>query len=156
MARLGLPISMSHALIGGLVGALLVAGAAAHMNLHFIGTIVLWMVIAPVLGFVMGWALMLSLMWTLRNVTPYKINRHFRVLQIFSSGLMAFSHGANDAQKAMGIITLALVAAGVVKSTPHGGPHIPLWVITACASNDCPGNRTRRAPRDSHSRAQNH
>ncbi len=139
MARIGLPTSMSHALIGGLVGAFLIAGASRQLNVAFISTIALWMIMAPVIGFVFGWLLMLGIMWTLRNVAPYKINRHFRVWQIFSSALMAFSHGGNDAQKSMGIITLALVVANV----PHGllhvhsgvhGPQIPLWVIAGCAS----------------------
>ena len=75
---------------------------------------------APVIGFVFGWLLMLGIMWALRNVAPLKVNRHFRVWQIFSSALMAFSHGANDAQKAMGIITLALVVANI----PHGLLHV--------------------------------
>ncbi len=138
MARFGLPVSTSHSLIGGLVGVFLIAGAARQLNMRYISTIALWMIMAPVIGFVFGWLLMWSMMWTLRNVAPYKINRHFRVWQIFSSALMAFSHGGNDAQKAMGIITLALLVAKIRHGLLHvkidaGGPHIPLWVITMCA-----------------------
>ncbi len=134
MARIGLPISMSHALIGGLVGAFLVAGAAHFLNLVFIGRIALWMILAPCLGFVGGWVLMVLIMWLFHRTPPMKINRQFRVWQVLSSALMAFSHGANDAQKAMGIITLALVAAHVQYVPAGHDPMIPLWVKIACAT----------------------
>ncbi|HEX2950757.1 MAG TPA: inorganic phosphate transporter [Armatimonadota bacterium] len=132
MARIGLPISMSHALIGGLVGVLLLA--RIPLNLSYIGEICLWMILAPILGFTLGWALMLGIMWIFRNVAPHKMNRQFRYWQLLSSGLMAFSHGANDAQKAMGIITLALVSCNFIHTVHGAVPHIPIWVKLACAS----------------------
>ncbi len=132
MAKIGLPISMSHALIGGLLGVFVVVNSAA-LKLAYIGEIALWMMLAPLLGFVVGWALMIGIMWAFKRMAPHKINRHFRIWQIFSSGLMAFSHGGNDAQKAMGIITMALVAGGLLTSGPDGAA-IPLWVKVACAS----------------------
>jgi len=133
MARIGLPISMSHSLIGGLVGVLLVA--RIPLNYPYLGEIVLWMILAPILGITFGWLLMVAIMWIFRSVAPHKMNQHFRIWQVFSSATMAFMHGSNDAQKAMGIITLALVAANV--HLPHaldGSPHIPLWVKIACAT----------------------
>lgn len=131
MARIGLPISMSHALIGGLVGVFLVTGIRLHTA--YVMKICVWMLLAPILGFVLGWSLMLLIMWVFRDVAPHKMYRNFRVWQVFSSGLMAFSHGANDAQKAMGIITLALVASGFMQVAPGQNPHIPLWVKIVCA-----------------------
>lgn len=132
MARLGMPISMSHSLIGGLVGVLFLAHIP--LNFAYLGEILLWMIMAPVLGITFGWLLMLAIMWIFRNVAPHKMNRHFRLWQVFSSALMAFMHGSNDAQKAMGIITLALVTAGLPIANSVGGPHIPLWVKIACAT----------------------
>jgi PiT family inorganic phosphate transporter len=132
MARIGLPISMSHSLIGGLVGVLLLAGIS--LNYSYLGEILGWMILAPVLGISFGWLLMVAIMWIFRNVAPYKMNKHFRVWQVVSSGLMAFSHGANDAQKAMGIITLALVSGGVLHVAQGSDPHIPIWVKLACAT----------------------
>jgi PiT family inorganic phosphate transporter len=132
MTRLGLPISMSHSLIGGLVGVLLIAGV--QLNWHYLGGICEWMIIAPVMGITLGWLLMVSIMWSCRNVSPYKMNHNFRYWQIISSGTMAFMHGSNDAQKAMGIITLALVAGGMHVVQTSAGPHIPIWVKLACAT----------------------
>jgi PiT family inorganic phosphate transporter len=128
----GLPISLSHALIGGQMGAYLVAQIALKWST--LKEIFTWMIIAPVLGLVSGFLLMLALMWIFHRTAPYRVNKHFRFWQIISSGFMAFSHGANDAQKAMGIITLALVAANVPVGMTADGPAIPLWVKIACAS----------------------
>lgn len=132
MARIGMPISMSHSLIGGLVGVLMIAGI--HLNFHYLGGICMWMVIAPVMGITFGWLLMVGIMWVCRNISPYKMNHNFRFWQILSSAAMAFMHGSNDAQKAMGIITLALVAGGIHVAQTPTGPHIPLWVKLACAT----------------------
>jgi PiT family inorganic phosphate transporter len=133
MARIGMPISVSHALIGGLVGVLLMAHIP--INTVYIGKIVMWMVLAPVLGITFGWLLMVSIMWIFHRVPSYKVNKQFRVWQVVSSAFMAFSHGANDAQKAMGIITLSLVSGGLLHALPGGqSPGIPLWVKFACAT----------------------
>lgn len=136
MARAGLPISMSHSLIGGLVGVLLVAGLfipAITLNWAYLGKILLWMVLAPVLGITFGWLLMLAIMWLFHHASPHRMNSHFRIWQVFSSAAMAFMHGSNDAQKAMGIITLALIAAKVYHPPSLQNPHIPIWVKIACA-----------------------
>lgn len=133
MARIGMPISMSHALIGGLVGVFLTVDASM-LNYTFIGEIGMWMVLAPIIGITAGWLLMVAIMWLFHRAAPSKINHHFRILQIISSGTMALMHGANDAQKAMGIITLALVAANFPLVVNADGPAIPLWVKLACAT----------------------
>ena len=133
MTRLGLPVSISHALIGGLVGVAVLAHIG--LNVAKLKAIVLWIFLAPIVGFICAFLLMLLLMWCFHSVAQHKLNRHFRVLQLCSSAAMAFSHGMNDAQKAMGAITLALVASGAsVAVDPNGGYQVPLWVIIACAT----------------------
>src|SRR5882762_10765936 len=132
----GLPSSSSHALVGGLCGACL---AAAHNSWSVIiwsepgknhwweGKGVLWkvlvpMVTSPFVGFVVGFLLMGVLYFLLRNWRPVTVNRVFGKLQLFSAAYMGFSHGTNDAQKTMGIITLALVVAtkaGLLAAAPH-------------------------------------
>src|SRR5215204_3549269 len=107
----GLPSSSSHALIGGLIGAAL---AAAH-TVQWLGVldkVVIPMVLSPLVGFGLGYLFMLTLLWTFCSTNVSKANRGFRFAQIFSSGTMALGHGMQDAQKTMGIITLALYTAG--------------------------------------------
>ena len=123
----GLPSSSSHALIGGLVGAAL---AAAH-SVQWMGIldkVVIPMVLAPLIGFGVGYLFMLVVLWSFRGANAHKANRGFRYAQIASSGAMALGHGMQDAQKTMGIITLALVTAGEIDSFD-----VPLWVILAAA-----------------------
>jgi len=131
-ARWGLPVSTSHSLFGGLIGVFLLGGIP--LNMGYLSKLGFFMVFAPVMAFTVGWGLMIVLMWIFHNVAPHKINKHFRFWQVFSSALMAFSHGSNDAQKAMGIITLALVSGGFLHAA-HPGAHVgvPLWVKIACA-----------------------
>jgi PiT family inorganic phosphate transporter len=125
----GIPSSSSHALLGGLVGAgIATAGFSAVQWRGVLDKVVIPMVASPAVGFVIAFILMTLLIWLVRKWSPAPVNRGFRVLQIFSAAFMAFSHGRNDAQKTMGIITLALVAAG--KQT---GFNIPVWVVVACA-----------------------
>jgi PiT family inorganic phosphate transporter len=132
MTHLGLPVSISHALIGGLVGAAVLANIS--LNLPKLKAIVLWIFLAPVIGFIGAFLLMLLLMWIFHATAPHKLNRHFRTMQLCSSAAMAFTHGMNDAQKAMGAITLALVAAGLPVAFVDGGYEVPMWVIVACAT----------------------
>lgn len=133
---LGLPSSSSHALIGGLLGATIVkAGfSAVHFN-TLMDKVIIPMLTSPVLGFCAGFMLMLLLAWiiVISKAHPDKVNKKFRKLQLLSSGLMALSHGSNDAQKTMGIITLALMAGGVLHKGPSGEFEIPIYVILACA-----------------------
>jgi phosphate/sulfate permease len=123
----GLPSSSSHALIGGLVGAAL---AAAHSVqwMGIVDKVVIPMIVAPLVGFGLGYLFMLLILWSFRNANAHKANRGFRYAQIVSSATMALGHGMQDAQKTMGIITLALVTAGEIDTFD-----VPLWVILAAA-----------------------
>jgi PiT family inorganic phosphate transporter len=128
--RLGIPSSSSHALIGGLIGAAIAAAGAQSLNLEGIYNKVIFPLIAsPVLGVLLGFSLMLLLLNVFRRAHPRKLNDRFRRLQVISAAYMAFSHGSNDAQKTMGIITLALVAGGLLPD-----PTVPIWVILIAAS----------------------
>jgi PiT family inorganic phosphate transporter len=127
----GLPSSSSHALIGGLVGA-----SAAHKGWSVINVtgllhkVIYPMFTSPLIGFVAGFMIMLILLWLVAKKSPQLINGKFKVLQLISSGIMAFSHGSNDAQKTMGIITLALITSGWLDGSNFS---IPIWVILPCA-----------------------
>ena len=125
----GIPSSSSHALFGGLIGAMIAAvGVSGVEWAGVVDKIILPMVGSPLLGFVCAWVLMTSLIWLVRRRPPGPVNRWFRRLQPVSAGFMAFSHGGNDAQKTMGIITLALYASGKIETFT-----IPIWVKVACA-----------------------
>src|SRR3954469_8178205 len=123
----GLPSSSSHALIGGLVGAALAAAESVKW-MGILDKVVVPMVLSPLIGFGLGYLFMLSLLWTFRHRNAHKTERVFRNAQILSSAAMAFGHGTQDAQKTMGIITLALVTSGEL--SPFD---VPLWVILASA-----------------------
>ena len=110
-----LPSSLSHCLIGGVVGAVLVTSGSEQVKWDAIATKVLVpTVVAPLIGFAVGITLMVVILWLFRNAQPGLITRRFRLAQLVSAGFMAFSHGANDAQKTMGVITLALFAGGYI------------------------------------------
>lgn len=131
---LGLPSSSSHALIGGLLGAAIVkAGVSSIHMTTLMDKVIIPMFTSPVLGFCAGFLLMLFLIRLLYKANPQIVNKKFRKLQLISSGLMALSHGSNDAQKTMGIITLALLAGGVLHKSPTGEFEIPIYVILICA-----------------------
>jgi PiT family inorganic phosphate transporter len=127
--RFGIPSSSSHALFGGLIGAMIAsAGVSGVIWSGVFEKIILPMVGSPLLGFVGAWVLMTGLIWLVRKRQQGPVNMWFRRLQPISAGFMAFSHGANDAQKTMGIIALALFASGQIETFT-----IPLWVKIACA-----------------------
>jgi inorganic phosphate transporter, PiT family len=128
--RLGIPSSSSHALIGGLLGA--VAAAAGFGAWHaegIVGKVLLPLVASPLAGFAIGLLMMVVIFNVLRRANPHFMNDLFRRLQVLSAAYMAFSHGSNDAQKTMGVMTLALVTAGVQASFDP-----PLWVILTAAT----------------------
>jgi inorganic phosphate transporter, PiT family len=128
--RLGIPSSSSHALIGGLIGAVIASLGPTALNGQGIFDKVLFPLVAsPVLGVLIGFSLMVVLLNVFRHAHPRMLNDRFRRLQLISAAYMAFSHGSNDAQKTMGIITLALVAGGVLAE-----PTVPLWVILVAAT----------------------
>ena len=131
---LGLPSSSSHALIGGLLGAAIVkAGISVVHIATLMEKVIIPMFTSPVIGFVAGFLFMLGLIWIFYRANPQIVNKKFRKLQLVSSGLMAISHGSNDAQKTMGIITLALLSGGVLHKAPNGDFEIPIFVIIVCA-----------------------
>jgi PiT family inorganic phosphate transporter len=128
--RLGIPSSSSHALIGGLLGAALAASGFGAWQMDGIFTKVLVPLVgSPIIGFAVGLTLMIVIFNVFRRAHPVRLNATFRRLQVLSAGYMAFSHGSNDAQKTMGIMTLALVTAGVIDSF-----EVPLWVILTAAT----------------------
>ena len=124
----GLPSSSSHALIGGLVGAAL----AASQSVKWAGVldkVVIPMVLSPLVGFGLAYLAMVGILWAFRHAQPGKAGRGFRMAQVGSAALMAFGHGTQDAQKTMGVITLALVTSGHLDSF-----EVPLWVVLAAAA----------------------
>ncbi len=128
--RLGIPSSSSHALIGGLLGAAATAAGVASWKLDgVVNKVLLPLVGSPILGLVLGFTLMALILNLFRRAHPKTMNDRFRRLQVLSAAYMAFSHGSNDAQKTMGIMTLALVTAGVLPEF-----RVPLWVIILAAS----------------------
>ncbi len=131
---LGLPSSSSHALIGGLIGAAVAkAGFGCVHVVSLVEKVIIPMFASPMLGFCTGFLLMLTLLRIFYFSNPQVVNKRFRKLQFFSAGLIALSHGSNDAQKTMGIITLSLLAGGVLSKNPDGGFDIPVYVILICA-----------------------
>ena len=127
--RLGLPSSSSHALIGGLVGSALAAGALVHWN-TVIDKVLIPMVVSPVAGFILAFLLMLSFMWILRKKNPKRVTRNFRMLRPISAAALALGHGLQDAQKTMGVIFLALITTGHAQE----GDRLPLWVVISAAA----------------------
>lgn len=124
----GIPSSSSHALIGGLTGASLAMFGIHSVNWHGLGIIIFFLVASTVVGLAMGSSVMTILSWVFKDASQNKLDRGFRRLQVVSACMMSFSHGCNDAQKSMGIITLALLSSGYITTFS-----IPLWVILACA-----------------------
>lgn len=128
MTLAGLPISASHALVGGMIGAALVHGGVGALQIKGLQLIFLAMLLSPAVGLVFGWFLMLVLRAVFGGAVPAVVNSLFRRLQLVSVAWISFSHGTNDAQKAMGIITLALFSAGAIRTID-----VPTWVVLACA-----------------------
>ncbi len=123
----GLPASSSHALIGGLIGAALAASGVVRWS-GVVDKVVLPMVFSPLIGLVLGYLVMLAILWLFRRANPHRVSRGFRLAQTVSAAGMALGHGLQDAQKTMGVIVLALVTAGF-----HTGTGIPVWVIVSSA-----------------------
>jgi PiT family inorganic phosphate transporter len=128
----GLPSSSSHALIGGLIGAGLVAGGAKAIVFPGIEKTLIFMVVSPIMGFVIAFILTLSIMFLLRRNRPSFINKLFGKLQIGSSAFFSLTHGANDGQKTMGVITALLISAGILDSKNFVVP-VPVVLVSAAA-----------------------
>jgi PiT family inorganic phosphate transporter len=124
---LGLPISVSHALVGGIVGAGLMKGGYRALVTAGVVKIAIFIVLSPLIGMVFGVFFFIVSAWVFRNWSPWRVDRLFRMGQLLSSALFSLGHGANDAQKTMGIIVMVLVSAG--RQTDF---HVPIWVILAC------------------------
>jgi len=126
---LGMPSSSSHALLGGLLGAAIIADGFGVVIISGLIKILLALLISPLLGFLVAFVIMHTIRFIFRSATP-SINEFFKRSQVFTSLGLALSHGSNDAQKTMGIITMGLVASGLEKSF-----HVPTWVILISASS---------------------
>jgi PiT family inorganic phosphate transporter len=124
---LGLPSSSSHALIGGLVGAALASSQVVHWD-GVQQKVLIPMIISPLIGMTAAFLLTLGLQWVFRNSKKSRAGKGFRVGQIFAAGTMSIGHGLQDAQKTMGVMTLALVVGGM-----HSGESIPSWVKISAA-----------------------
>ncbi len=125
----GIPSSSSHALIGGIVGAVVAkSGSGALMASGIIKTVA-FIFISPLLGMVLGSAMMVLVAWTFRRARPNKVDKWFRRLQLVSAGAYSLGHGGNDAQKTIGIIWLLLIATGYASASDSAPP---TWVIVSC------------------------
>ncbi|MEA2600798.1 MAG: inorganic phosphate transporter, PiT family [Acidobacteriota bacterium] len=120
----GLPVSSSHALIGGYAGAAIAKAGWASIVVSGWTKTLLFIVLAPLIGLILGFFLMVMVNWIVRNWRPSRVDRRFRGMQLLSAAAYSLGHGGNDAQKTMGIITGLLVAAGYLKEF-----RVPLWVI---------------------------
>jgi PiT family inorganic phosphate transporter len=125
----GLPTSSSHALIGGYAGAAVAKAGFAAILLSGWTKTILFIVLSPLIGLVAGLALMTSIFWIFRWTPPSRVDRWFRRLQLLSAAFFSLNHGANDAQKTMGIIAGLLFTAGYIQTF-----HIPFWVVLAAHS----------------------
>lgn len=121
---IGLPISVSHALIGGLIGPALLLGGTGALVASGIFKILLFIVLSPLIGFILGYFLMVGTLWVCRALPPQKVDGFFRVMQLVSSAFFSLGHGGNDAQKTMGIMAMSLYAAGYIDHF-----HVPFWVV---------------------------
>ncbi|HOX05810.1 MAG TPA: inorganic phosphate transporter [Planctomycetota bacterium] len=135
----GLPISCSHSLFGGLIGAVLASVGLDGLRGEGITKIMIGVFVAPVVGLVLGYLIMLAVAWGFRRMKAAAASWLFGKLQIVSAGAMAFAHGTGDTQNPMGIIVGALVAyqiahGGASDLVAGGGMHIPLWVRLSCAA----------------------
>lgn len=121
----GMPISVSHAIIGGFGGAAVMKAGFGALILSGYTKVLIFIFLAPILGMVMALLFSLITMWIVRNMNPRKVDKQFRRLQLLSAALYSLSHGSNDAQKTIGIITIALFTNGLLGSTFY----VPTWVI---------------------------
>jgi len=127
---LGLPTSSSHALIGGVMGSGLSAAGVAAIKFEPVQLAAIFMVVSPLIGLCCGFLCMVLVLWACRRSSRAKVDRYFKRLQLFSAGIYSFSHGTNDAQKTMGIITPLLFSIGFFSTSvdPNNLP-VPIWVI---------------------------
>jgi PiT family inorganic phosphate transporter len=125
--HLGFPISVSHALVGGLVGSALAKSGIKALVFSGLLKISLFIVLAPLIGLILGYFFMIMVMWICHKKSPQTVDRWFRRLQLVSAALYSIGHGTNDAQKTMGIIALLLFSTGHLSTF-----YVPFWVIISC------------------------
>jgi len=125
----GIPSSSSHALIGGIVGAVIAKAGAGSLIASGIWKTIAFIFVSPVLGFLLGSIMMVAVAWLFRRTTPGRVDKWFRRLQLVSAGAYSLGHGGNDAQKTIGIIWLLLLSTGYVSATDASPP---TWVIVSC------------------------
>jgi len=127
---LGLPTSSSHALIGGIMGSGISAAGLVAIKYETVELAAIFMFVSPIIGLIFGFLFMVAILWVCRRSSRSKVDRYFKRLQLFSAGIYSFSHGTNDAQKTMGIITPLLFSIGFfgVSVDPNNLP-VPIWVI---------------------------
>ena len=128
----GLPVSGSHALIGGLLGAAVAIYGFKVVMLAGITKVLLAMMISPVLGFGLGWVVLKISYSIASNLKPVKVQKIFASVQVLTTSLMSVMHGQNDAQKVMGVITLLLFTGGFFGAVQFSAVHVPIWVMVAC------------------------
>ncbi|WPB55676.1 inorganic phosphate transporter [Xylophilus sp. GOD-11R] len=125
----GIPSSSSHALIGGIVGAVMAKAGAGALVFAGIWRTVLFIFVSPLLGFLLGSLMMVAVAWIFRRSTPSRVDRWFRRLQLVSAGAYSLGHGGNDAQKTIGIIWMLLIATGHAAASDASPP---TWTIVSC------------------------
>ena len=124
----GIPSSSSHALIGGLIGAAVAKGGTSSLIASGVTKVELFILVSPLLGFLLGSLMMVLVAWVLRRTAPRRVDRWFRRLQLVSASFYSIGHGGNDAQKTIGIIWMLLISAGTIGAADP----VPLWVIVSC------------------------
>ena len=130
---MGIPSSSSHALVGALAGAVVADVGVSHLHTDKLEEVGKFLIISPVVGFLLAMVLIVAILWSCRHLSGHRVNKVFRRLQLVSAGAMAFAHGTSDAQKTMGIITLALITYGKLGATGTVVA-VPLWVKLSCAA----------------------
>ncbi len=125
----GIPSSSSHALIGGIVGAVIAKAGASALIASSVWKTVLFIFVSPLLGFLLGSLMLIAVSWTLRRRTPSRVDRWFRRLQLVSASAYSLGHGGNDAQKTIGIVWMLLIATGYTSASATSPP---TWVVLSC------------------------
>ena len=124
----GIPSSSSHALIGGLIGAAVAKAGTGSLIASGVAKTVVFILVSPLLGFLLGSLMMVLVAWTMRRIAPRRVDRWFRRLQLVSASFYSLGHGGNDAQKTIGIIWMLLISAGTIGAKDP----VPAWVIVSC------------------------
>ncbi len=129
---LGFPSSSSHTLVGGLVGAAIASSGLDSVIYSGVLKIVAFIVVAPLLGMVLSFLISTLTGFIIRKISPYRVDKYFRRLQLVSAALFSLGHGGNDAQKSMGIIIVALIVTGHLTNAQVDAGEIPTWIIVSC------------------------